>query len=189
MEKQGGGGEREFMLQWGNRRRPRRLKTIKSEDFSDKNPNPTPNLESAEGRTRESMKSQISSSPEKEKEERYYTTRGSLGLDENGKMLLDTVRVKIEENNNSKGGVFWPKLLISLTSKEKEDDFMAMKGCKLPQRPKKRAKFIQKSLLMVTPGTWLSDLCQERYEVKEKKNSKKRPRGLKAMGSVESDSE
>ncbi|CAM8969754.1 unnamed protein product, partial [Rhodiola kirilowii] len=28
-----------------------------------------------------------------------------------------------------------------------------------------------------------------RYEVREKKSSKKRPRGLKAMGSLESDSE
>ncbi|KAK3011072.1 hypothetical protein RJ639_011123 [Escallonia herrerae] len=36
---------------------------------------------------------------------------------------------------------------------------------------------------------WLSDLCQERDEVREKKTSKKRPKGLKAMGSMESDSE
>ncbi|KAK1313840.1 hypothetical protein QJS10_CPA06g01565 [Acorus calamus] len=76
-------------------------------------------------------------------------------------------------------------------SKEKEEDFMAMKGCKLPQRPKKRAKFIQKCLLsywvsffmvhLVTPGAWLSDLSHERYEVREKKCSRKRRRGLKAM--------
>lgn len=26
---------------------------------------------------------------------------------------------------------------------------------------------------LVMPGTWLSDLCQERYEVREKKASKK----------------
>lgn len=94
---------------------------------------------------------------------------------------------------------------------------------------------------LVMPGTWLSDLCQERYEVREKKASKKvtllrkcfgwfgmelfmlfglfpdqlnggidsdsdymkihenecnmgcvimqRPRGLKAMGSIDSDSD
>ncbi|KAI8573021.1 hypothetical protein RHMOL_Rhmol01G0247100 [Rhododendron molle] len=124
----------------------------------------------------------FSSSPEKE--DRYYTTRGSIGLDhDNGKLFTEPRR---EEN---KGEVVWPKLFVALSSKEKEEDFMAMKGCKLPQRPKKRAKLIQRTLLLVSPGAWLSDLCQERYEVREKKSSKKRPRGLKAMGSMESDSE
>ncbi|XP_048423917.1 uncharacterized protein LOC125469892 [Pyrus x bretschneideri] len=52
-------------------------------------------------------------------------------------------------------------------------DFLAMKGCKLPQRPKKRAKLIQRSLLLVSPGAWLTDMCQERREVREKKSSKK----------------
>lgn len=28
-------------------------------------------------------------------------------------------------------------------------------------------------LQLVSPGAWLSDLCQERYEVREKKTSKK----------------
>ncbi|KAK6941992.1 Protein of unknown function DUF1639 [Dillenia turbinata] len=134
------------------------------------------------GGERENRKS---ASPEKE-DLRYYTTRGSVGLEENGggKMsLLDGVGVEDR-------GVVWPKLYISLSSKEKEEDFMAMKGCKLPQRPKKRAKLIQRTLLLVSPGAWLSDMCQERYEVREKKISKKRPRGLKAMGgSMESDSE
>ncbi|RVX12913.1 hypothetical protein CK203_009789 [Vitis vinifera] len=94
-----------------------------------------------------------------EKEDRYYTTRGSMGMmDDNGKVLMD--------HGGEDRGTVWPKLFISLSSKEKEEDFMAMKGC-----------------------AWLSDLCQERYEVREKKASKKRPRGLKAMGSMESDSE
>lgn len=132
-----------------------------------------------------------------------------MGLDENGKMLgLDHHHGQV---GDSKAKVVWPKLFISLSSKEKEEDFMAMKGCKLPQRPKKRAKFLQKSLLvsfplqknlmrekekilmwlwfllcssefltfrlcvlqLVMPGSWLSDLCQERYEVREKKASKK----------------
>ncbi|KAL9270012.1 hypothetical protein AKJ16_DCAP15277 [Drosera capensis] len=84
----------------------------------------------------------------------------------------------------------WPKVYVTLSSKEKEEDFMAMKGCKLPQRPKKRAKFIQRTLLLVSPGAWLSDMCQERYEVREKKASKKRPKGLKALGSsMDSDSD
>jgi hypothetical protein len=39
-----------------------------------------------------------------------------------------------------------PRIYISLSRKEKEDDFLAMKGTKLPQRPKKRAKIVDKSL-------------------------------------------
>lgn len=83
-----------------------------------------------------------SSSPEKE--DRCYTTRGSVGLDENG-----NGKVSGDGNNNREDrGVVWPKLYTTLSSKEKEEDFMAMKGCKLPQRPKKRAKIIQRSLLV-----------------------------------------
>lgn len=85
--------------------------------------------------------------------------------------------------------VWPPKFVIALTNKEKEEDFMAIKGSKLPQRPKKRAKFIQRTLNLVSPGQWLCDLTLERYEVREKKISKKRPRGLKAMNNMDSDSE
>ncbi|XP_022932618.1 uncharacterized protein LOC111439121 isoform X2 [Cucurbita moschata] len=129
-------------------------------------------------------------SPSPEKEDRYYATRGSAGaavVDENGRISTNS-----NGNSNSKAeerGFVWPKLFIALSSKEKEEDFMAMKGCKLPQRPKKRAKMIQRSLLLVSPGAWLSEMSQERYEVREKKSAKKRPTGLKAMGSMESDSE
>lgn len=42
--------------------------------------------------------------------------------------------------------VWPPKFVIALTNKEKEEDFIAFKGSKLPQRPKKRAKFIQRTL-------------------------------------------
>lgn len=83
-----------------------------------------------------------------EKEDRYYTTRGSVGLDENGKMLgLDHHGHAVED----KGSNVWPKLFLSLSSKEKEEDFLAMKGCKLPQRPKKRGKLLQKSLHVSCP--------------------------------------
>lgn len=75
--------------------------------------------------------------PSPEKEDRYYSTRGS------------TAAVVDENGHEERGGSFvLPKLLIALSSKEKEEDFMAMKGCKLPQRPKKRAKMIQRSLLV-----------------------------------------
>lgn len=40
----------------------------------------------------------------------------------------------------------WPRICISLSRKEKEDDFLAMKGTKIPQRPKKRAKNVDRTL-------------------------------------------
>lgn len=85
--------------------------------------------------------------------------------------------------------VWPPKFVIALTNKEKEEDFFIFKGSKLPQRPKKRAKMVQRTVNLVSPGAWLCDLTLERYEVREKKISKKRPRGLKAMGNMDSDSE
>ena len=79
-----------------------------------------------------------------EKEDRYYATRrgsSSLGLDDNTKVLIDQ---QVKEDT----GIVWPRLFTTLSSKEKEQDFMAMKGCKLPQKPKRRAKLIQRSILV-----------------------------------------
>ncbi|KAG0450164.1 hypothetical protein HPP92_026893 [Vanilla planifolia] len=83
----------------------------------------------------------------------------------------------------------WPRIEIALTTQEKEEDFMAFKGTKLPLRPKKRAKPIQRSVNLMSPGAWLCELSVERYEVREKKTSKKKHRGLRAMGNRDSDSE
>ncbi|KAK1321843.1 hypothetical protein QJS10_CPA03g00858 [Acorus calamus] len=85
----------------------------------------------------------------------------------------------------------WPRIYISLSRKEKEDDFLVMKGTKLPQRPKKRAKNVDKNLQYCFPGMWLSDLTRSRYEVREKKcvKKQKRRRGLKGLESMESDSD
>ncbi|XP_042380107.1 uncharacterized protein LOC121972512 [Zingiber officinale] len=116
----------------------------------------------------------VSSSPDKD--DRCYTTRGSAALVCEG-----------ENADERASAASLPRFFVSLSNKE-EEDFMVMKGCKLPQRPKKRSKFVQKCILLVSPGAWLSDLSQERYVVREKKGSRKRRRGLKAM-SMESDSE
>nr|VDD60655.1 unnamed protein product [Brassica oleracea] len=110
-----------------------------------------------------------------EKEDRYYTTRGSMGTDESGKLIKEPVKETKKH--------MWPKLFMTLSNKEKEEDLLAMKGCKLPQRPKKRAKLVQMTLLLlVSPGTWLSDLCKERYEVREKKTSKKAAKRIEGNG-------
>ncbi|OAO99150.1 hypothetical protein AXX17_AT4G23770 [Arabidopsis thaliana] len=85
----------------------------------------------------------------------------------------------------------WPRIYIALSRKEKEEDFLVMKGTKLPHRPRKRAKNIDKALQFCFPGMWLSDLTKNRYEVREKKNVKKQQkrRGLKGMENMDTDSE
>ncbi|KAE8665076.1 calpain-type cysteine protease DEK1-like isoform X1 [Hibiscus syriacus] len=210
MEMQEGKMEKDFLLQWGNRKKlrcPNKLKkqhhfgnttssgrggststTPQSLPLPNKKicPSPVANRHKINSDLGTNKPRAALTSPEKE--DRYYATRGS------GSLMLDD-----NHNNNTKAlmdqqvkedkRIVLPRLFTTLSNKEKEQDFMAMKGCKLPQRPKKRAKLIQRSILLVSPGTWLSDLCQERYQVREKKTSKKKPRGLKAMGSMESDSE
>lgn len=53
-----------------------------------------------------------------------------------------------EKVNNGGGSEVneWPRIYIPLSRKEKEEDFLAMKGTKLPQRPKKRPKTIDRIL-------------------------------------------
>jgi Protein of unknown function (DUF1639) len=48
-------------------------------------------------------------------------------------------------SSGSEGNI-WSKFAISLTNKEKEEDFLVFKGSKLPQRPKKRAKLVQRTI-------------------------------------------
>ncbi|GLJ16206.1 hypothetical protein SUGI_0271160 [Cryptomeria japonica] len=83
----------------------------------------------------------------------------------------------------------WPRILIALSRKEKECDFLVIKGSKLPQRPKKRPKIVERNLQNCCPGFWLSDVARGRYDVREKKSIKKKPMGLKAMESTGSDSD
>ncbi|KAL0452903.1 UNVERIFIED_CONTAM: hypothetical protein Slati_1268400 [Sesamum latifolium] len=211
--------ETEFFLQWGSRKRLRcvrvrgnnpaevssssrirrritsRFLTLSQKDACLSQPTSryTRNSEAVTHRS----ESRKSSSGSLEKEERCYTTRG---VEENGKITVERGEENPHKHNNNKkkgdviSGVIkkmvWPKVCIALSSKEKEEDFMAMKGCKLPQRPKKRAKLIQRTLLLVSPGAWLTDMSLERYEVREKKSCKKKlARGLKGMGSIDSDSD
>lgn len=56
-----------------------------------------------------------------------------------------------EGSSSGSEGAVWPKFAIGLTNKEKEEDFLVFKGSKLPQRPKKRAKLIQRTLNVSIP--------------------------------------
>ncbi|OEL34471.1 hypothetical protein BAE44_0004511 [Dichanthelium oligosanthes] len=84
-----------------------------------------------------------------------------------------------------------PRIYTTLSRKEKEEDFLAMKGTKLPQRPKRRPKNVEKAVNFICPGAWLTDVTRSRYEVREKKGPKKQQkhRGLKGMESMDSDSD
>ncbi|URE25172.1 hypothetical protein MUK42_30142 [Musa troglodytarum] len=58
-----------------------------------------------------------------------------------------------------------PKISISLTREEIEEDIYAMTGCRAPRRPRKRAKVIQKQLDPLFPGSWLSEITADSYRV------------------------
>ncbi|KAG2408924.1 hypothetical protein LR48_Vigan01g164000 [Vigna angularis] len=118
-----------------------------------------------------------SASVQSEQEGGVATTPASSSLAANGN------KVSVEV-------IQWPRIYIALSRKEKEDDFLAMKGTKIPQRPKKRAKNVDRILQCCFPGMWLSELTKSRYEVREKKSIKKQKRrGLKGMENLDSESE
>ncbi|KAH7307431.1 hypothetical protein KP509_22G058400 [Ceratopteris richardii] len=83
----------------------------------------------------------------------------------------------------------FPKFVIQLSRKEKAEDFLMFKGCRLPLRPKRRPRAVEKALLYSTPGNWLSEMSYSRYFVTEKRSLKEKAAGLKAMESMDSDSE
>ncbi|KAE8680025.1 Detected protein of unknown function [Hibiscus syriacus] len=164
MEMQEGKMEKDFLFQWGNRKKlrcPNKLK--KQHHFGNTTsssggggtsttpqslPLPNKKIFSSPVVNHLKINSDLGTNKPRaaltslEKEDRYYATRGS------GSLMLDD-----NHNNNTKA-------------------LMDQQGCKLPQRSKKRAKLIQRSILFVSPGTWLSDMYRERYQVREKKTSK-----------------
>ncbi|KAJ0986527.1 hypothetical protein J5N97_004883 [Dioscorea zingiberensis] len=209
-------GEPDLLLQWGNRKRLRCVKIQRRDDASDKPPTASATAvrvgrrgiradkESATILTRLASPTHHrvlrnnSEAMRGSQVQQNQPINGGRGATASPEKASEEHSDK-NNNNNKKGsgegsssgseGAVWPKFAIGLTNKEKEEDFLVFKGSKLPQRPKKRAKLIQRTLNLVSPGSWLCDLSLERYEVREKKISKKRPRGLKAMGNMESDSE
>lgn len=59
------------------------------------------------------------------------------------------------------------KFSVSLSREEIEQDFMAMTGKKLPRRPTKRPKTLQKQLDTLFPGLWLTEITADSYKVSE----------------------
>ncbi|TVU35381.1 hypothetical protein EJB05_17268 [Eragrostis curvula] len=198
-----GGGtaaERDLLLQWGNRKRLRCVKVHRRDVAAAA----TVAAERAAVNQRRAAAAALHP-----RSLRNSEVRSSAQLQQNNvyHMVASPDRERTVEGDNKKDNVhlsaspddrkgsssgsegsMWPNFAIALTNKEKEEDFFVFKGSRPSHRPKKRTKIIQKTINLVCPGTWLSDLTLERYEVREKKVLK-RPRGLKAMQSMDSDSE
>ncbi|KAK3138130.1 hypothetical protein QOZ80_5AG0364950 [Eleusine coracana subsp. coracana] len=211
----GGGGtaaERDLLLQWGNRKRLRCVKvhrrdfeaaaTVAAEKAAIGQRRAAAAAAAAQHHPtghhhrvlRNSEEFAAMKSPQQQQQNNGIGTVASPERDRTGRCNNNNEPPPTfpdDKKGSSSGseGSIWPKFAITLTNREKEEDFLVFKGSKLPQRPKKRAKVIQRTVNFVCPGTWLCDLTLERYEVREKKVSKKRPRGLKAMHEMDSDSE
>ncbi|THU45943.1 hypothetical protein C4D60_Mb02t23290 [Musa balbisiana] len=59
------------------------------------------------------------------------------------------------------------KFSVSLSRDEIEQDIWAIKGRKLPRRPKKRLRIVQRQLDLLFPGLWLSEVTPETYRIDE----------------------
>lgn len=178
--------ELQLQLQWGSRKRLRCLKIQKNENGTPEKPPAA--LRSSDRRVGLPAPYRPPFSPTLPRALRNLEAAANA----NGAGAVASAEKGGGSSSGSENNTAWPKLEIQLTVKEKEEDFMIFKGSKPPQRPKKRAKLIQKTINTVTPGSWMSDLCAERYEVREKRTSKKKAGGLKAMGAMgnmDSDSE
>ena len=167
--------EQDFLLQWGNRKRLRCVKVqvddkikrttvpVYSRVIRAKKENPSTQIPDCPQPNRlGSRNSQIAaikttavdgiklhmnghSSPEKNYRCPLRGNNKCSSTDDINKISTDADTM--QDNKVSNLGVFvWPKFIIALSSKEKEEDFMAIKGSKLPLRPKKRSKFIQRAL-------------------------------------------
>lgn len=71
--------------------------------------------------------------------------------------LVDTQDVEKKEKK--------PKLWISLSKEEIEEDIFAMTGSKPARRPKKRPRNVQKQLDSVFPGLWLVGLSSDAFRI------------------------
>ncbi|XP_042430831.1 uncharacterized protein LOC122017318 [Zingiber officinale] len=91
----------------------------------------------------------------------------SLGAAAIEKVNFSVKTLRMGSNELEKGEMI--KFSVSLSRREIEEDFFAIKGTKPPRRPKKRAKIIQRELDALFPGLWLSEITPDSYKIDEKK--------------------
>lgn len=60
-----------------------------------------------------------------------------------------------------------PRLSISLSKMEIDEDIYSLTGSKPSRRPKKRAKNVQKQLDVLFPGLWMGNVSSDAYKVSE----------------------
>ncbi|KAL0714878.1 hypothetical protein Bca4012_021857 [Brassica carinata] len=60
-----------------------------------------------------------------------------------------------------------PRLSISLSKLEIDEDIYSLTGSKPSRRPKKRAKNVQKQLDVLFPGLWMGNVSSDAYKVSE----------------------
>ncbi|KAK1416133.1 hypothetical protein QVD17_31921 [Tagetes erecta] len=66
-----------------------------------------------------------------------------------------------------------PKFSVSLSRREVDEDFMAIAGRRLPRKPKKRPRVVQKQLDTLFPGLWLSEITADMYKVADEDTGKR----------------
>ncbi|KAI3731602.1 hypothetical protein L1987_62791 [Smallanthus sonchifolius] len=66
------------------------------------------------------------------------------------------------------------KFSVSLSRRELEEDFTAMTGRRLPRKPKKRPRIVQKHLDTLFPGLWLTEITADLYRVPDDPEAGKR---------------
>lgn len=57
------------------------------------------------------------------------------------------------------------KFSVSLSRREIGEDFNAITGHRLPRRPKKRPRIVQRQLDSLSPGLWLTEITSDIYKV------------------------
>ncbi|KAI3818288.1 hypothetical protein L1987_12092 [Smallanthus sonchifolius] len=67
-----------------------------------------------------------------------------------------------------------PKFSVSLSRRELEEDFTALTGRRLPRKPKKRPRIVQKQLDTLFPGLWLTEITADLYRVPDDTEAGKR---------------
>ncbi|KAJ0900464.1 hypothetical protein HanPSC8_Chr08g0314101 [Helianthus annuus] len=101
------------------------------------------------------------------------------GVNGNGEVLKPnsfpvTNEYKYPSNNGNGEKKERAKFSVSLSRRELEEDFMAMAGRRLPRKPKKRPRFVQKQLDTLFPGLWLSEITADLYKVPDEAETGKR---------------
>ncbi|XP_068653491.1 uncharacterized protein [Aristolochia californica] len=161
----GAQAEPDFFLQWGNRKRLRCVKVQVKDDSKEKT-----TVRVDRRVVRADKDSNLLRRPSPHRVLRNSESSAAMKGPSNGVLGASPERVEVRMNNSNNGNAggsgssetahdkkgtgsssgseatVWPKFTMALTNKEKEEDFWAIKGSKLPQRPKKRSKFIQRTL-------------------------------------------